>query len=103
MILCDPQVFYKCDSNNRNCVDDFCKAVWNRCGGSEDGSAGIIQTEYSGTKTVLLSASLELTFIMKSTVLWDVISCSPAAFHHRFGGPYCLHLQGRRVTKASNQ
>jgi hypothetical protein len=33
--------------------------------------------------------------IMKSTVFWDITSCSPVKFNRRFGGTYGLYLQGR--------
>jgi hypothetical protein len=42
------------------------------------------------------------TEIMKSPMFWDVTLCSSVKVHWRFGGTYCLHLQGRRVSQAVN-
>jgi hypothetical protein len=40
---------------------------------------------------------------MKSTVLWDDIPYSLVVVYQNFGGMYCLHLQGQRVSQTSNQ
>jgi hypothetical protein len=37
---------------------------------------------------------------MKSTIFWDITPCSPLKVNRRFGGTYCLHLQGRRISRA---
>jgi hypothetical protein len=34
--------------------------------------------------------------VMKSTIFWDITPRSPLRVNRRFGGTYCLHLQGRR-------
>jgi hypothetical protein len=34
---------------------------------------------------------------MNSTVFWDVYLCNPVKVQH-FGGIYCLHFQGYRVS-----
>jgi hypothetical protein len=34
--------------------------------------------------------------VMKSTIFWDITLCSPSSVNRRFGGKYCLHLQGRK-------
>jgi hypothetical protein len=41
-------------------------------------------------------------FVLKSTVLWDVTSCSPLKVNRRFGRIYRLHLQGR-ISRARTQ
>jgi hypothetical protein len=33
--------------------------------------------------------------VMKSSIFWDITSCSPVKVNRRFGGTYRLHLQGR--------
>jgi hypothetical protein len=33
---------------------------------------------------------------MKSIIFWDITPCSPFSVNRRFGGTYCLHLQGRK-------
>jgi hypothetical protein len=38
----------------------------------------------------------------KSTVLSDMVPFSLIDVYRRFGGTYCLHLQGRRISKASD-
>jgi hypothetical protein len=40
---------------------------------------------------------------MKSTIFWDIRSCSPMSVNRRFGGTYRLHLQDRRISRARNQ
>jgi hypothetical protein len=35
---------------------------------------------------------------MKSSILWDITSCSPLRVNWLFGGTYRLHLQGRRIS-----
>jgi hypothetical protein len=36
---------------------------------------------------------------MDSNIIWEVTICSQTEFHRRYGGKYCLHLQGRRYAK----
>jgi hypothetical protein len=36
------------------------------------------------------------TVIMKSAIFWDISPCSPLSVNRRFGGTYCLYLQGRK-------
>jgi hypothetical protein len=38
----------------------------------------------------------------RSAIFWDVRPCI-LAVHRRFGGSYCIHLQGPRVSQASDQ
>jgi hypothetical protein len=42
-------------------------------------------------------------FLVESTVLLAVSPCSPIVIHRRFGGTYCLHLQGLLENQATNQ
>jgi hypothetical protein len=39
----------------------------------------------------------------KSTIFSDITPCSPLKVNRRFGGTYCLRLQGRRLSRARNQ
>jgi hypothetical protein len=42
--------------------------------------------------------------VMKSTIFWDIMLCSPLRVNQRFGGgTYRLHLQGWRLSWASDQ
>jgi hypothetical protein len=41
--------------------------------------------------------------VMKSYILWDVTLCSHLKINRRFGGKYCLKLQGGRISQARNQ
>jgi hypothetical protein len=34
---------------------------------------------------------------MKNTVFWGVAPCRCSGLNRRFGGTYCLHLQGRKI------
>jgi hypothetical protein len=40
---------------------------------------------------------------MTKIIFWDVTPCSLVEVHGRFGGTYCLHIQGRSVSQGSNQ
>jgi hypothetical protein len=41
--------------------------------------------------------------VMKSSIFWDIMPCSPLEISRRFGGIYRLHLQGRIINRARNQ
>jgi hypothetical protein len=41
--------------------------------------------------------------VMKSTAFWDITQCSLLKVNRRFGGTYCLHLQGRKLSWARKQ
>jgi hypothetical protein len=38
--------------------------------------------------------------VMKSTIFWDIMSCSPLKVNRRFGGTYRLNFQGQRISRA---
>jgi hypothetical protein len=40
--------------------------------------------------------------VMKSSVFWDKMPCSPLKINRHFGGT-CLHLQGQRISQEGNQ
>jgi hypothetical protein len=40
--------------------------------------------------------------IMKSTVFWDIMLCSPLKVNRRFGGKYRLKFQARRIGRGRN-
>jgi hypothetical protein len=51
---------------------------------------------------MLYSISLEIhNQMLKSSIFWDLMPCSPLKVNRRFGGTCGLHLQGRRIGKAS--
>jgi hypothetical protein len=41
--------------------------------------------------------------MLKSTIFWDITPCSQLRVIRRFRGTYCLHLQGRKISRARNQ
>jgi hypothetical protein len=41
--------------------------------------------------------------VMKSTVFWYITLCSMLKVNRDFGGIYCHHVQGRRISQARNQ
>jgi hypothetical protein len=41
--------------------------------------------------------------VMKSTVFWDIMLCSLLKVSRHFEGTYCLHLQGRIISRARSQ
>jgi hypothetical protein len=55
-------------------------------------------------KTSLLVQFEALTaVVMKSSVFWDIMLCSPLKINRCFGGTLCFHTQGRRISHARNQ
>jgi hypothetical protein len=61
-----------------------------------------IQSETSGVylrmllTILVLSCGLKLKGIpLKSSIFWEITLYSPLKRSRRFGGTYCLHLQGR--------
>jgi hypothetical protein len=40
---------------------------------------------------------------MKSSIFWDITPCSPLKVNRRFGGIYCLHLQGLKISQIKHQ
>jgi hypothetical protein len=40
---------------------------------------------------------------MKSSIFWDITSCSPSKVKRLFGGAYCLPFQVRRLSQAKKQ
>jgi hypothetical protein len=41
----------------------------------------------------------DLTKVLKSTIFWDMTSCSVVEVYKRFGGMHCLSLQSRTVIR----
>jgi hypothetical protein len=41
--------------------------------------------------------------VMKSSIFWDITSCSPLKVNRCFGESCSLHLQGRGMSRARNQ
>jgi hypothetical protein len=41
--------------------------------------------------------------VMKITIFWDITERSPLNVNRRFRGTYCLHHQGRRISRARSQ
>jgi hypothetical protein len=42
-------------------------------------------------------------FLLRNSILWNIMACSPVKFNGRFGGTYQFHVQGRRVSQARNK
>jgi hypothetical protein len=40
---------------------------------------------------------------VKSSISWDIMSCSPSKVDQHFGGQYRLFIQGRRISQTRNQ
>jgi hypothetical protein len=40
---------------------------------------------------------------VKSTIFWDITSCSPLKVNWRFGGTYRLHFQSRKISQAKTR
>jgi hypothetical protein len=41
--------------------------------------------------------------VMKSSIFWDIMSCSPLKVNRSYGGTGRLHIQGLRVSQVRNQ
>jgi hypothetical protein len=41
--------------------------------------------------------------LKSNSILWDMKTCTPVKTDHRFGGTYCLHVQGLEVGKATRK
>jgi hypothetical protein len=48
------------------------------------------------------SPCLQINFLFKNTIFWDITPCRPLKVYRRFGGTYRLYLQGRRISRASS-
>jgi hypothetical protein len=57
------------------------------------------------TSGILFNVGFEVltAVVMKSTIFWDLLLCSPLSVNRRFGGTYCLHLQSLRVSQTRKQ
>jgi hypothetical protein len=53
--------------------------------------------------SLLVGFEVLTTVLMKSTIFWDIMLCSPLKVNQHFRGTYHLHLQGRRISQARNQ
>jgi hypothetical protein len=40
--------------------------------------------------------------VMKNTIFWNIMACSPLSVNWYFGGTYRFHLQGRKISRARN-
>jgi hypothetical protein len=62
-----------------------------------------INTAYLSDTFILVGFDVLTSVTVKIIVLWDVMACSVLEVYQCFGGTYCLHLQGQRLSQASNQ
>jgi hypothetical protein len=60
-------------------------------------------TAACGDVDTLVGTEVPTAVTISSTVFWDVTPCSQVEVHGRFGRTYFLHLQGRRISRLSNQ
>jgi hypothetical protein len=56
------------------------------------------ETVVSCETLVLVKSEVFTAVTMKNAVFWDVTLCS-SCVNRRFGGTYCLHLQGRKISE----
>jgi hypothetical protein len=52
---------------------------------------------------VYIGAEVYAVVVTKSSVYFDITPCSLLKVNGRFGGTFCLYLQGRRISKVRNQ
>jgi hypothetical protein len=60
---------------------------------------------WSDIRIVMVFVGFEVltAVVMKSAVFCDIVPCSPFEVNQRLGWIYCLHPQGRRITRARKQ
>jgi hypothetical protein len=63
----------------------------------------VIWTYEPSLMFVLVAFEVLTAVVMKISIFWDVMSCSPLKVNRRFGGTCRLHLQGWRISQARNQ
>jgi hypothetical protein len=56
----------------------------------------LCNSSFSNHPTILCKIEVFTAVTMKKAVFWDVSSCRNCV-NRRFGGTYCLHLQGRKM------
>jgi hypothetical protein len=65
----------------------------------------LAQGAFNSTKTVKVFTKQCFPHIinvrLNSTFFWDATACKQVEVYRRFGGAYCLQLQGRRVGQAT--
>jgi hypothetical protein len=52
---------------------------------------------------VFVACEVLTAVVIKSTILWDIMFCSPLNVNRRFLGTCRLHLQGLRIRQARNK
>jgi hypothetical protein len=52
-------------------------------------------TDYWSKMEQYVGFEILTALVMKSTISWDIIPCSPLEVNWHIRGTYCLHLQGR--------
>lgn len=50
-----------------------------------------------------MMSSFRVIYALKFTIFWNVTSCVLVEVYRSFAGKYCLHLQGRVASQASDQ
>jgi hypothetical protein len=68
-------------------------------------SKQILRIFHPQKKQLLLHVEFEVltAVFMKSSIFWDLMSCSPLKVNRRFRGTCCLHLQSQRICQERNQ
>jgi hypothetical protein len=66
------------------------------------GCAGELRMKLKIVEVTLHRGEVLSVVTVKSIIFWYVTPCSPVEVHRRFGGPYYVHLQNRRVNQARN-
>jgi hypothetical protein len=71
---------------------------------SDKGSVGqIVSLQLVTNRNISVGFEVLTGVVMKSTIFWGIISCSPLQNQPTFRGTYHLHLQGRRIGRAKKQ
>jgi hypothetical protein len=63
----------------------------------------VIKAWEHSNKVILLGLEVLTAVVMETSIFWDITPCSPLNVNRRFGRTYRLHLQGRRISEATNQ
>jgi hypothetical protein len=62
-----------------------------------------LTVRYRPSGIIFVGSEVLTTVVLKSSIFWDIMPCSPLKIKQRFGGTCCLHLQGRRISQARIQ
>jgi hypothetical protein len=49
---------------------------------------------------LFIVTGVKITYVLESSIFWDITPCNPLKVNRRFGGTCLLHLRDRKITQA---